>query len=57
MLEAATILPQSCVLPVEPDVQNVEEQGTRFGLAEDSRYEFSTFAGYQTDIRVVLRLK
>ncbi|KAF6025339.1 LAMA4 [Bugula neritina] len=47
--------PKPCVLPKKPDVENVVEQGTRFGLSEDSRYEFSTIAGFQTDIRKELR--
>lgn len=55
--ETTTVAPQSCVLPVEPDVQNVEEQGTRFGLAEDSRFEFDTFANFQSNIRKEIRLK
>lgn len=57
VMQTTTVLPQSCVLPVEPDVQNMEEQGTRFGLEEDSRFEFNVFAGFQSDLRAELRLK
>lgn len=48
---------RECVLPLTPDVKDVQEQGTRFGLAEDSRLEFNTFAGFQSDIRKEIRLK
>lgn len=55
--EPTTEGPKRCSLPQEPDVKNLEEEGTRFGLDEDSRFEFQTIAGFQTDIRKELRLK
>lgn len=57
VMDSTSAPPQSCVLPLEPNIQNVKEQGTRFGLAEDSRFEFQTFAGLVTDMRKELRLK
>lgn len=57
VMQTTTAMPQSCVLPVEPNVLDVEEQGTRFGLDEDSRFEFNVFAGFQSDLRTELRLK
>ncbi|XP_067931597.1 laminin subunit alpha-like [Watersipora subatra] len=48
--------PQSCKLPQQPNIQNVTEQGTRFGLDPDSRFEFTTMAGI-SDIRKELRLR
>lgn len=53
---AAAPIPSACKLPQEPDVQNVREQGTRFGLNEDSRFEYKAIADI-IDVRKELRLK
>lgn len=49
--------PPQCALPEEPNIRNQLEQGTRFGLEEDSRFEYDTIAGIPTDYRKEMRLK
>ena len=49
--------PQSCALPQTPDVKNIQEQGTRFGLDPGSRFEFDKFAELSNDIRSELKRK
>lgn len=57
VLSVVADAPSECELPVRPNMKGATEQGTRFGLTEDSRLEYESFAGIQTEIKKQVRLQ